>query len=283
MAPYQDPMVGEYIHQQFVDPNPKVVVYVVDSGVNINHDNFATKPIWLANYADSDDSDANGHGTFVAGVVAGTRSGVDPNLQVKSIKVFSGETTDASILMSGITRAINDFKADTTPGKKAVLNLSLGGDVSTALDSLIKQAVAEDMFVAIAAGNNMENACNNSPGRVSTSTPGSVTVGSIDRSDKLSVYAGNNKGTAWGTCITGFAPGSDIMSSMNTPNDGYGIGSGTSFATPMVAGIAGYLMSQEGTKDLTPAELESRIMNSNDGRIQGDLKNSPNKIAYNGV
>lgn len=282
LSPYNDPISGTYVHQELVDPSPKVVVYVVDSGVNINHENFATKPIWLANYADSNDQDANGHGTFVAGVVAGTNSGVDPNVQIKSIKVFVGEVTDVSVLMSGITRAINDFNGDTTPGKKGVLNLSLGGDASTALDSLIKQAVAAGMFVAIAAGNNMEDACSNSPGRASSTTPGSVTIGSIDRTDQLSVYPGANKGTAWGTCISGFAPGSDIYSSMNTPDNGYGVGGGTSFAAPMVAGIAAYMMSQPDTRDLTPAELETRIMNANDGKIQGDLKSSPNKIANNG-
>ena len=207
---------------------------------------------------------------------------MDPNVQIKSIKVFVGEVTDVSVLMSGITRAINDFNGDTTPGKKGVLNLSLGGDASTALDSLIKQAVAARMFVAIAAGNNMEDACSNSPGRASSTTPGSVTIGSIDRTDQLSVYPGANKGTAWGTCISGFAPGSDIYSSMNTPDNGYGVGGGTSFAAPMVAGIAAYMMSQPDTRDLTPAELETRIMNANDGKIQGDLKSSPNKIANNG-
>ncbi|KAG5371718.1 Alkaline extracellular protease [Yarrowia sp. C11] len=283
LAPYDNAISGNYIHQEFANPSPKVVVYVVDSGVNINHENFATKPIWLANVVDNVDSDSNGHGTFVAGVVAGTKSGVDPNVQIKSVKVFSGDATDVSILMTGITRAINDFKADTTPGKKGVLNLSLGGDTSTALDALITQAVAEGLFVAIAAGNSMEDACNNSPGRASSSTPGSVTVGSINRSDQLSVFDGENKGTAWGTCVTGFAPGSDIFSSMNTPDNGYGIGAGTSFAAPMVAGIAAYMMSQDGTKDLSPAELETIIMNNNNGQIQGDIKNSPNKIAHNGV
>lgn len=273
---YSKPDDLTFIHQAY---GTEITAYVVDSGINVNHENFAIKPIFEANFVDSNNTDTLGHGTFVAGVLAGKNTGVNSNVQIKAVKVFSGETTSSSVLMQGVAWAVNDYKNNTSPNKRAVLNLSLGGGAVDALDDLIKQAVAEGMFVAIAAGNSQENACDNSPGRVSKDLPGSVTAGAISQNDQIAVWP-NNKGSAWGECVSGFAPGTDISSSMPNTDDTYGVGSGTSFAAPFVAGLATYFWSLPATKDYTPAQLETLIMNSNDNKLKGDLRGSPNKLAY---
>lgn len=257
------------------------VAYVVDSGIRTTHSEFGGRAVWGANFADTTNSDLLGHGTHVAGTVGGKTYGVDANAKLVAVKVFAGRSAALSVINQGFTWALNDFisKRDALP--RGVLNFSGGGPKSASQDALWSRATEEGLLVAIAAGNDAVDACDDSPGNIGGSTSGIITVGSIDSDDLLSVWPGG-QGSNYGTCVDVFAPGSDIISASYQSDSGTLTYSGTSMACPHVAGLASYYLSINDDV-LTPAEVEALITESNTGVLATNLKGSPNAVAYNGV
>ena len=168
-------------------------------------------------------NDCNGHGTHVSGTIGGTTYGVAKEVTLHAVRVLGCNGSGST---SGVIAGVNWVTANHV--KPAVANMSLGGGASTALDTPSADSVAAGVTYAVAAGNSNANACNSSPARVSQA----LTVGSSTSSDARSSFSN------FGTCVDLFAPGSSITSAWITNNTATNTISGTSMASPHVAGVA---------------------------------------------
>jgi subtilisin family serine protease len=244
--------------------------YVIDTGIYTTHSEFEGRATFLANYAgDGQNTDGNGHGTHVAGTIGSKTYGVAKKTKLYAVKVLdaSGSGTNSGVI-SGINYAANDQKTRSCPNG-AVANMSLGGSKSTAVNSAVASAVSAGLFFAVAAGNDGANAANYSP----ASEPTAFTVGATDSGDKIASFSN------YGSVVDVFAPGVSILSTWN--NGGTNSISGTSMASPHVAGLAAYLLGFEGKK--TPAALGSRIQSlANKNKISGIPSGTVNYLAFNG-
>ncbi|KAG5358489.1 Alkaline extracellular protease [Yarrowia sp. B02] len=262
------------------DAKNPTVAYIVDSGIRTTHKMFEGRASFGANFANDRNSDDNGHGTHVAGTVAGAGYGVSPSSKLVAVKVFAQKEAANSVIMQGVSWAIDDFVKNKDKNPRAVINFSGGGDTSEALDALFKKAVEKGMVAAVAAGNENQDACNVSPARVGGNTNGMFTVGASSSDDSFAVWD-QSHASNFGSCVDVIAPGTDILSASYESDDGIASMTGTSMATPHVAGLAAQLMATS-SELLTPAQVEDKLINANNGKITGNLNGTPNKLAYNG-
>lgn len=243
--------------------------YIIDTGIYTQHPDFGGRATFLANYADSSNTDGNGHGTHVAGTVGGTTYGVAKKTKLYGVKVLdaSGSGTNSGVI-SGMNFVATDAKTRSCP-KGAVANMSLGGGKSTAVNQAAAALVRSGVFLAVAAGNSGANAANYSPASESTA----CTVGATTSSDSVASYSN------WGNLVDVFAPGTDITSTWiggrtNTI-------SGTSMASPHIAGLAAYLLALRGSQ--SPAALCSYIASTaTKGSLTSVRSGTVNLLAYNG-
>ncbi|KAF2874492.1 subtilisin-like serine protease-like protein PR1A [Massariosphaeria phaeospora] len=245
--------------------------YIIDTGIYTAHPEFEGRASFLANYAgDGQNTDGNGHGTHVAGTVGSRTYGVAKKTKLFAVKVLdaSGSGTNSGVI-AGINFVANDAKTRTCL-KGAVANMSLGGGKSTAVNSAAANVVAAGVFLAVAAGNdNGANAANYSP----ASEPTAFTVGATDSSDRLASFSNV------GAVVDILAPGVGILSTWN--NGGTNTISGTSMASPHVAGLGAYILAFEGKR--TPAALSARLVAlANRGKITGVPSGTVNYLAFNG-
>ncbi|ORZ33184.1 peptidase S8/S53 domain-containing protein [Catenaria anguillulae PL171] len=256
-----------------------VDVYVLDTGVRSDHVEFRgidggsradlafkAEPHWV-------DGDANGHGTIVAGIITGVKSGIAKRARVHSIKVMDNNGT----LSAGIRGM--EFVAGQIrkAGKTAVCNMSFASAYNPdsanvlALERAVAALVEAGCVVIKGAGNDRQDACNVVPAR----TPQGLTVAAL-AADGLSIDSSYSN---FGRCVQIAAPGTNITSAWN--DGGYKTSSGTSLATPHVAGAAALILGQEPL--LKPQQVVDRILShATQGAIQGDLKGTPNRIVYVG-
>jgi subtilisin family serine protease len=244
--------------------------YVVDTGIYTAHPEFEGRATFLANYAgDGQNSDGNGHGTHVAGTIGSKTYGVAKKTKLYAVKVLdsSGSGTNSGVI-AGINFVASDSKTRSCPNG-AVANMSLGGSKSTAVNSATAGVVSAGVFMAVAAGNDGRDAASYSP----ASEPTAFTVGATDSSDAKASFSN------YGSLVDVFAPGVSILSTWN--NGGTNTISGTSMATPHVAGLGAYLLGLEGK--MTPAALGSRIVAlANKNKITGVPSGTVNALAFNG-
>ncbi|CAG83823.1 YALI0A09262p [Yarrowia lipolytica CLIB122] len=264
------------------DTKNPTVAYIVDSGIRTSHKMFEGRASWGANFADNQNVDNAGHGTHVAGTIGGAGYGVSPSTKLISVKVFANMYGSTSQIMQGVSWAIDDYVKNKDKYPRAVINFSGGGDTSEAEDALFRKAVEKGMVVAVAAGNDNTDACGISPGRAGSQTSGFITVAASSSDDSLAIWdPSQNKASNWGSCVDVIAPGTNILSADYQSDDGILSNSGTSMATPHVAGLAAQLMATS-SELLTPAQVEDTLINANNGKITGNLNGTPNKLAYNG-
>jgi subtilisin family serine protease len=243
--------------------------YVIDTGIYTAHSDFGGRATFAANFVDSSNTDGNGHGTHVAGTIGSTTYGVAKKTKLYAVKVLG---SDGSGSTSGVVAGIN-FVATDAPKrscpKGVVANMSLGGGYSASINQAAAALVNAGIFLAVAAGNDNANAGNYSPASESSV----CTVGATDSSDRKASYSN------YGSVVDIQAPGSNILSTWiggrtNTI-------SGTSMASPHVAGLAAYLLALQGSK--TPAELCNYIKSSAiSGAISGLPSGTTNRLAFNG-
>lgn len=244
--------------------------YVVDSGVNIAHNEFEGRASRGQNFAGGQHTDTLGHGTHVAGTIAGKTYGVSKAANIIDVKVFTGRTASTSVILQGYNWAVSDI---TSKGRqsRAVVNLSLGGPTSTAFNTAVQSAFTAGVLTVVASGNDNVNASGGSP----ASAPNALTVGAI-----TSTWA-EARFSNFGTSVDILAPGAGILSAWYTSNTATNTLDGTSMACPHVVGLALYLAVLENIN--TPAALTARIKAlGTSGKASGLKSGTVNLIAFNG-
>ncbi|MFE1269949.1 S8 family serine peptidase [Streptomyces sp. NPDC058758] len=232
-----------------------VTAYVIDTGVRISHRDFGGRASHGFDAVDNDETadDGNGHGTHVAGTVAGTAHGVAKKAKIVAVRVLddngSGTTEQVVAGIDWVTRHHSG---------PSVANMSLGGGADEALDAAVERAVASGVTFAVAAGNETSDAGQGSPSRV----PEALTVASSTKDDEQSEFSN------FGSVIDLYAPGSEITSAWNDSDTGVKTISGTSMASPHVAGAAALYLA--GHPSATPSEVAAALTG---GATEGAIKN----------
>ncbi|MFF3172181.1 S8 family serine peptidase [Streptomyces sp. NPDC057900] len=221
-----------------------VTAYVIDTGVRITHEEFEGRASYGYDAVDDDDNadDGYGHGTHVAGTIAGATYGVAKKAKIVAVRVLddSGSGTTEQVV-AGI-----DWVTANHEGP-SVANMSLGGGADEALDAAVQKSIASGVTYGVAAGNESGDASENSPARV----PEAITVASSTVDDEQSSFSN------YGSLVDLYAPGSDITSAWNDSDTGSDTISGTSMATPHVVGAAALYLA--GHPDATPAEVSTAL------------------------
>jgi aqualysin 1 len=248
-----------------------VRVYVIDTGINVSHSEFANGRA-LNGYDAVDGSlpaaDCNGHGTHVAGTVGGRTYGVAKGVTLIAVRVLScSGSGSTSGVIAGINWVTNQKRAN--PSIPAVANMSLGGGASSSLDTAVRNSISAGVTYAIAAGNSNANACNYSPARVSNA----ITVGATSSNDARASFSN------YGSCLDLFAPGVSIRAAWYTSNTATAVLNGTSMATPHVAGVAALYLA--GNPGASPSTVATALLNnSTSGVVSNQGSNSPNRLLY---
>jgi subtilisin family serine protease len=251
-----------------------VDAYIVDTGIYATHSEFTGRlSAGFTAIADGNGTnDCNGHGTHVAGTTAGTTYGIAKSATLIPVRVLSCTGTGST---SGVIAGLDWIVANHVAGKPAVANLSLGGSPTTALDTAVQNVINDGVVMAVAAGNDGLNACNYSPARAVNA----ITVGATgafytgETTDSRSGYSN------FGTCLDIFAPGSNIVSSWMGSTTATNTISGTSMATPHVAGVAAVLFGRYPTS--TPAQIAAMLRTSATPNVVSAAgTGSPNYLLY---
>lgn len=240
---------GQYNFNTYAED---VDVYVVDTGINVGHDEFEGRALFYYNSIDNINDDCLGHGTHVAGIVGSRSYGVAKNVTLIAIKVLDCSGTGSTFtIIAGLNAVVNRA---TQTGKRSVINLSLGGDKSAILDSVIQDiALYHNIVVVVAAGNDGDDACNYSPSNLGQSDT-ILVVSASDSNDMKPMWA--NKGA----CVDLTAPGLSILSTWKGSASALATISGTSMACPFGAGVAALVLQQKPT--ITVSDACSLIRNS---------------------
>jgi subtilisin family serine protease len=262
------PLNGTYT---YTPTGAGVHAYIIDTGILTGHTQF-TGRMGNGFRAIADDgrgtSDCNGHGTHVAGTVGGTTWGVAKSAILHPVRVFGCASSGS---WSDIIAGIDWVRANHV--KPAVANLSLGGGTNTSVDAAVNSLINAGVVAVVAAGNNGGDACQRSPARV----PNAITVGSTNSSDGRSIFSSGSSN--FGTCLDLFAPGSNIVSAGIANTSANATLSGTSMASPHVAGVAAlYLQNNTAA---TPTQVATAIVNNTTpNKVTNAGSGSPNRLLY---
>lgn len=268
-----------YTYQE--DAGEGVTAYIVDTGINISHEDFEGRAVWGKTIPQGDrDEDGNGHGSHVAGTVGGKTYGVAKKAKLVAVKVLrSNGSGTMSDVIGGIDYVTKKHREEDSELKKvgkrarSVANMSLGGGKTSALDAAVNAAVNAGVHFAVAAGNENQDACNSSP--AAAAKP--ITVGATNKEDARAWFSN------WGKCVDIFAPGQDILSIWIGSNVATNIISGTSMASPHVCGALAALLSRPEHEDASPAILKARMIATAKKDILSDIPagtKTPNRMLY---
>ncbi|MER6080291.1 S8 family serine peptidase [Streptomyces sp. NPDC001833] len=241
-----------------------VTVYVIDTGVRITHTDFGGRASYGWDFVGNDRSagDGNGHGTHVAGIIAGTRYGVAKKARIVSVRVLddTGAGTTAQVI-AGVDWVTAHAR------RPAVANLSLGGYHSAQLDTAVRNSIKAGVTYTVAAGNGGLPAAGYSPADV----PQALTVGATDRTDTRAGFSD------YGLAVDLFAPGVAITSDSNASDTARATYSGTSMAAPHVAGAAALYLA--GHRGAPPARVaDALIAGAASGKVSDAGRGSPNRL-----
>ncbi|MFD9357663.1 S8 family serine peptidase [Streptomyces sp. NPDC060031] len=241
-----------------------VTAYIIDTGVRITHQDLAGRASYGYDAIDNDNTaqDGHGHGTHVAGTVAGSSYGVAKKAKIVGVRVLdnNGSGTTAQVV-AGI-----DWVTQHAV-KPAVANMSLGGGADSALDTAVRNSIASGITYGVAAGNESTDASTKSPARVAEA----ITVGATTNTDAKASYSN------YGSILDIFAPGSSITSSWGTGDTATNTISGTSMATPHVVGAAALYLSQNPAS--TPAQVrDGLVAAATPNVVTGPGTGSPNRL-----
>lgn len=257
------PLNGSYTYNA---DGAGVHAYVIDTGIRTTHAQFGGRASGAFTSVNDGrgTNDCNGHGTHVAGTVGGGAYGVAKNVALHAVRVLD---CNGSGTTSGVISGVDWVTANHQ--SPAVANMSLGGGASTALDTAVQNSINSGVTYAIAAGNSSANACNGSPSRVAAA----ITVGASDSSDRQASFSN------FGSCLDLYGPGVSITSSWSTSDTATNTISGTSMATPHVAGAAALYLQRNPAA--TPAQVAGALVsNATSGVLTGLGTGSPNRLLY---
>jgi len=247
-----------------------VNVYIVDTGVDTKHEQFENRAKigGAFCFGCTTDGDDNGHGTHVAGIVAGKTVGVARKANIISVKVFNGSGSGSfSDVIAGLAFVLTDHLANQN--KKSIVNLSLGGGSNQATNQAVAALVQNGIHVVVAAGNDGGDACLTSP----ASEASAVTVAALENTADILTDFSN-----FGNCVDIIAPGRNIKSaSANTP-DQLTVFSGTSQATPHVAGTIALIIANSG--NLSPTAMTNKLIKLSSKNVvdESTLRGTPNNV-----
>ncbi|KAJ3416225.1 hypothetical protein HDV05_002515 [Chytridiales sp. JEL 0842] len=271
------------LNQEFIYSYPasgqNVRIYIIDTGININHVDYKGRAIHGVNFVEGEsDEDENGHGSFVTGLAIGSTFGVSKNATAIAVKVnkLSCLNSNGEGRASDVMKGVNWILQNHKPGQRAVANLSIGANYLKALNDLVQKAMDAGIVFVAAAGNEDQPACRTSP----ASTKGVITVSSTGINDRFSPFAN------WGSCVSLLAPGEDLKSAWHTSPIATHIASGTSFSSPLVAGIvANYLSGLREVRRGVVEKVYDVVVNQESTKhvVKGFLVLTPNKVAFSRV
>ncbi|EPS39484.1 hypothetical protein H072_6692 [Dactylellina haptotyla CBS 200.50] len=269
-----------------------VSVYIIDTGIQVSHNEFEGRASWGYDFITNSPTgqDENGHGTHCAGTIGGKTYGVAKKAKLVAVRVLDGSGSGSN---SGVIAGMQ-WVADNAIPNKSVASMSLGGLFSQATNDAVNAIYTAGITIVVAAGNDAQLATFYSP----ASTPNAITVGAMNIDNKIAYFSN------FGPGVDVFAPGVNVKSSFIGPSNAEtAVYSGTSMATPHVAGLSAYVISSAPGGSLTPSAVTMNITN---GAITGQLVaqeyalslpligiitqltdgpvsvGTPNKIAYNG-
>ncbi|KAG0207155.1 hypothetical protein BGX28_001545 [Mortierella sp. GBA30] len=245
-----------------------VTAYVLDTGIYADHTDFGGRASLGQNLVSgSADTDENGHGTHVAGIIGGAIHGVAKKVSLVGVKVLDASGSGST---SGVIAGM-DWVAKTAVAGKSVVNMSLGGGKSKAIDDAALRLFAKNIPLVVAAGSSGQDACLSSPAGSSNT----YTVAAIDKTDTVASF------TALGSCVDIFAPGAAVVSDWIGSPNAVNTLSGTSMSAPLVTGVAALYLSVNSL--LTAQAVYDKLnVTATVGKVKGNLRGSPNLLVYNG-
>ncbi|MBE4736420.1 MULTISPECIES: S8 family peptidase [Streptomyces] len=256
------PLSGTYTYPDSAGSG--VTAYVIDTGVRISHAQFGGRAFNGYDAVSNDNvaQDGNGHGTHVASTIAGSTYGIAKQAKIVAVRVLNNAGSGTT---AGVVAGIDWVTANHSG--PSVANMSLGGGASTAIDTAVRNSISSGVTYAVAAGNSSANASSYSPARVTEA----ITVGATTNTDARASYSN------FGAVLDIFAPGSSITAGWYTSDTATNTISGTSMATPHVAGAAAVYLA--GHTSATPAQVASALTaGAVTGKVTSPGTGSPNRL-----
>ena len=255
------PLSGSYTYNW---TGAGVRVYVIDTGIRTSHTQFGGRASNVFDAFGGTGQDCNGHGTHVSGTIGGSTYGVAKSALLRGVRVLNCNGSGST---SGVIAGVDWVRQNRI--NPAVANMSLGGGVSTALDSAVNSLSNSGVAIAVAAGNSNANACNSSPARAANA----ITVGATTSTDVRASFSN------FGTCLDLFAPGQSIVSAWITSNTATASLSGTSMASPHVAGVAA--LYKQANPSASATTIRNAIVNNATANVVTNAgTGSPNRLLY---
>ncbi|CAE6464843.1 unnamed protein product [Rhizoctonia solani] len=242
-----------------------VDVYGVDTGIYTAHSSFGGRARWGATYGGYANADGNGHGTHTAATAVGNTYGVATSASVIAVKVLSDAGSGAySDIIAGVNYVVTSAASS---GRPSIATLSLGGSANSALDSAIATAIGKGIHFTVAAGNSNVDAANTSPARVAAAN----TIGAVDSSNRKASFSN------YGAVLDVWALGVNVLSAWIGSTTATNTISGTSMATPFVAGVLALAIGDYGNK--SPAELSADLKSHARAVVTGAPSGTTNLLA----
>ena len=247
-----------------------VTTYILDTGIRATHTEFGGRVAVGSGFTAINDgqgtNDCGGHGTHVAGTVGGATFGVAKDVTLIPVRVLNCSGLGP---ISGVIAGVDYVTSHHQAGTPAVANMSLSSGASASLDTAVTNSINDGVVYAVAAGNGGVDACGLSPARVANA----LTVGATTSTDARSSFSN------FGTCVDLFAPGSSITSAFNTSDTATNTNSGTSMASPHVAGVAALIL--ESNPGASAATVVNAIINNATlNKVTGAGTGSPNRLLF---
>ena len=241
-----------------------VRAYIIDTGIRTTHTQFGGRASNVFDAFGGTGADCNGHGTHVSGTVGASTYGVAKGVMLRGVRVLDCNGSGST---SGVIAGVDWVRVNHI--NPAVANMSLGGGVSAALDTAVNNLSNSGVTIAVAAGNSNANACNSSPSRAANA----ITVGATTTTDARSSFSN------FGTCVDLFAPGSGILSSWFSSDTATATLSGTSMASPHVAGVAA--LYKQANPAANPTTIRNALVNNATPNVITNAgTGSPNRLLY---